>query len=416
MNCMPSVIDGEIKAPSSKSYMQRALAASLLSAGKVLISNTSVCSDSLSSMRVARGLGAIITRSEDSLTVEGAFQSEAKLLNCGESGLCIRMFTPIAALLEKEISLTAEGSLKFRPMTSIAETLSLLGADCSTSGGRAPIKVKGPLSGGKAYLDSSQTSQFLTGLLMALPLAKKDSILIVKNLSSIPYVNMTLDVLKRSEIEINWDGNEEFKIPGRQHYNLTDYRIEGDWSGAAFALVAAAIAGSVTVSGLNIGSLQADRCVLDVLKTAGADVKITEGKISVTSKENKPFCFDVSQCPDLAPPLAVLAAFSTGTSRINGIDRLPFKECNRAVVLTEELGKIGVDIRNTGASLEIRGKAEPPEGGTAHSRGDHRIAMALAVAALGSRKGISIEEADSVSKSYPAFFQDLSSLGADIHE
>lgn len=411
----PSSVSGCLTAPPSKSYMQRAVAASLLCERTVRISNVSYCSDSMASLRVARVLGAEILAEGNTVRIRGKFKPGSVELDCGESGLCMRMFTPIAALAGERITLTASGTLKSRTMTSIEKTLKLLGADCSTTEGKAPLTVRGPLLGGRASLDSSVTSQFLTGLLMALPLAGKNSVLLAENLSSKPYINMTLDVLKQNGIEIQWDGEKQFQIPGNQKYSMEAFDVEGDWSGAAFALVAGATAGSVSVCGLNSRSLQADRSIISALREAGADIQEEGDTVTVNRSKLEAFDFDVSECPDLAPPLAVLAASCRGTSRIRGIQRLSFKESNRATALTDELGKVGVELESTGNSLFVTGK-RITAGGTAWSRGDHRIAMALAVAALNSDRGISIEGADSVSKSYPGFFSDLGILGVNLDE
>ena len=411
----PSSVSGRLTAPPSKSYMQRAVAASLLCERTVKITNVSYCKDSMASLRVARALGAEILADGNTVRIRGKFEPGPVELDCGESGLCMRMFTPIAALAGERITLTASGTLKSRAMTSIEKTLKLLGAECSTAEGKAPLTVRGPLLGGRASLDSSVTSQFLTGLLMALPLTENDSVLLADNLSSKPYINMTLDVLKQNGIEIQWDGERQFQIPGNQKYSMKTFTVEGDWSGAAFALVAGATAGSVSVCGLNSSSLQADRSIISALRKAGANIQEEGDTVTVSRSELDAFDFDVSECPDLAPPLAVLAASCRGTSRIRGIQRLSFKESNRATALTDELGKVGVELESTGNTLFVTGNGTS-SGGTACSCGDHRIAMALAVTALNSERGISIEGADSVSKSYPGFFTDLGTLGVNLDE
>ena len=258
-------------------------------------------------------------------------------------------------------------------------------------------------------VENPLTSQFLTGLLLALPRACCDSVVTVRGLVSIPYVAMTMELLRESGVSVEWRKDNTFHIPGGQKYSLERYAVEGDWSGAAFLLVAGAVTGSVTVEGLNPASSQGDSRILAALELAGADVITGEEGVTARLNDLRSFRFCVSQCPDLAPPLAVLAACCSGTSVLTGTDRLSFKETDRTSSIVEELSKVGVEVRKGKNSIEIAGGEI--QGGTASSRGDHRISMALAIAGLRSRNGISIQHPGSVEKSYPGFFDDLAALG-----
>jgi 3-phosphoshikimate 1-carboxyvinyltransferase len=253
------------------------------------------------------------------------------------------------------------------------------------------------------------SSQVASGLLMALPLCPQDSVLTVANLKSKPYLRMTLSLLKEFGIIIHHDEElRRFEIPGKQAYHPRNYRVEGDWSGGAFLLVAGAIAGRVKVRGLSDKSLQADRAVLMALEKAGA--KIGSGGNTVTVEQNrlKAFEFNATDCPDLFPPLAALACHCEGRSVIQGTERLKHKESDRALALVREFRKMGARIRVQGGRMEVTGGRL--EGGDVSSNQDHRIAMACAVAGLSSEKGVRIRDWSCVAKSYPQFFDDLEAL------
>jgi 3-phosphoshikimate 1-carboxyvinyltransferase len=294
-------------------------------------------------------------------------------------------------------------------MGMVEAPLRALGASCSTNGGKPPIAVQGPLSGGETEVDGASSSQFLTGLLMALPLCPNDSALHVRNLKSKPYVRMTLSLLREFGISVRHSaGLDRLEIPGRQSYRACRYSVEGDWSGASFLLVAGAVAGRVEVDGLDACSPQADRAVLEALRKAGARVRVANGRVEVSGGNLCGFEFDASDCPDLFPPLAALACSCSGESRIVGAMRLRGKESDRGEALAAELGKMGARVRLEEDSMVIRGGRL--RGGKVDSHNDHRIAMACAVAALRSEKGAAITNAECVSKSYPGFFRDLESL------
>jgi 3-phosphoshikimate 1-carboxyvinyltransferase len=284
-----------------------------------------------------------------------------------------------------------------------------MGAACETSGGYPPIVVRGPIRGGAVTLDGSKTSQFLTGLLMAAPLCKEDTSIEVIDLKSKPYVEMTIDLLKRFGIAIDHDKDlRSFRIKGNQHYEAQTYAIEGDWSGAAFLLVAGAIAGSIQMKGLRTDSFQADKAILEGLARAGALVKVVDDSILVEKGDLRAFEFDATDCPDLVPPLVALAAHCQGKSVIHGIDRLKHKESNRAATLVSEFSRLSVKIKPFADRMEIYGGK--PIGNLVDSHNDHRIAMACAVASLNGERPVVIENYQCVAKSYPDFFRDIHSV------
>ncbi|MCK5077517.1 MAG: 3-phosphoshikimate 1-carboxyvinyltransferase, partial [Calditrichia bacterium] len=329
----PFKIDGIINAPASKSEMQRVVAAALLSNGTTHITNHSFCDDAKAALNIAESLGAKVDVDAETVKIRGGLNPVKTNLNCGEAGLSIRMFSPIAALCNQEIILSGEGSLKKRPVGQIEQPLESLGAACSTTNGYLPVKVKGPIKGGNITIDGSISSQFLTGLLIALPYAQKDSQITVKNLKSRPYIDLTISVLRQFGITINHSEYKVFNMPGNQKFKAIDYNIEGDWSGAAFLLAAGAINGTITVSNLNYSSTQADKKIIEVLKKANIYNFLEENSVTVSKNKLENFNFDASDCPDLFPPLAVLAANCRGISKISGVNRLKHKESNRAAAL-----------------------------------------------------------------------------------
>lgn len=418
MKIVRKKINGTVSVPASKSMMQRAIIASLLAKGKSKILNPSICGDTVVALNIAETLGAEISQTEsveiEGIEREGVKREEKKVLYCHESGFCMRVFPAIAGLFKNQTLLTGNPLSPSRPVEFIEEPMNALGVKCKTSNGVLPISVQGPFKGGKVSVDGSMSSQFLSGLLMALPLCENDSELKVSNLKSKDYVRMTLEVLEEFGVEV--EVNEEFdcfKINGGQEYKAREYTVEGDWSSAAYFLVAGAIAGSVKVRGLGGDSLQADRIIIDLLKEVGASVNVDAEEVVVEKNELKGFEFDVEECPDLFPVVSVLASNCSGKSVIKGIERLKHKESSRAEVMVKELKRLGVKIDLFTDRVEIVGSLL---GGEVESHDDHRIAMALAIAGLNSEKGVEIKGIKCVSKSFPGFFEELKKLGVVENE
>lgn len=410
----PSSIKGKVHVPSSKSYMQRVLVASLLAEGTTTIKNPGKSEDELNMLRVIELLGAQVMEQQKHLSIRGGFSPALSSLNIGESGLGIRLIIPVIALSEKEITIEGRGSLKKRPMGIIEQVLNKAGVECKTSGGFLPVQIKGPLKGSNIELDGSVSSQFLSGLLFALPLAENDSRVEVKNLKSKPYVDMTLDVLKKFGIQVVNHNYEVFEIPGNQQYRSTEIEIEGDWSNAAFFFTGAAIRGNLEICGLNPGSMQGDKKILEVLENCGVQLQFREGSYSLQQPDDlKPFEFDATDTPDLFPPLGVLAANCKGTSSIRGVHRLRYKESNRAEAIMQELSNMGIEaFVEDDDRMYIKGSK--PHGGTWDSHNDHRMAMAGAMIALASANPVKITNAQAVGKSFPTFFDTLRKLNVEI--
>lgn len=404
----PAQIAGEVRLPCSKSYAQRALAASLLCEGETTLSNIELCDDTRYAMDVITGLGAQIRQTNNTeYTIKGGLNPIADTINTGESGLATRLFTPIAALYDKSITVTGKGTMMRRPIGMMVDPLRNLGAQVETNG-YLPITVKGPLTGGETTVDAHVSSQFLTGLLMSLPLAQQDTILQVEQPNSLPYLAVTVDLASKFRIRMEHNGFKEFFIPGGQHYAPAKLHIEGDWSCAAFMLVAGAIAGEVTARAMNTLSLQADIAIIEALTKAGAVIITTPNEITVRYRELNGFDFDATQRPDLFPILAVLGANCEGTTRIRGVNRLQYKESNRAEAIYTEFSKLGMRVEFDEDIMVIHGSQL--SGGTVDSCSDHRIAMAAAIAALTATGPVTITNAQAVTKSYPRFWEDLETL------
>jgi 3-phosphoshikimate 1-carboxyvinyltransferase len=274
------------------------------------------------------------------------------------------------------------------------------------------MKLMGNIGGRKAQIDGSTGSQLLTGLLMAMPLLNSDSEIEVENLKSKPYISLTLQLLSEFGISIENHDFKRFFIPGNQVYKAHEYTVEGDWSGAAFLLVAGAVAGSVTVSNLNLNSMQADREIMRALSDAGCRLTENATGLNSTRSELRAFTFDATDCPDLFPPLAALASSCKGVSRIKGVSRLANKESNRALAITEVLGAMTISARVEEDEMFIEGGGV--RGAVVSSHNDHRIAMMAAVMALGGRGEVTINGAEAVNKSFPGFFDVLARLGATV--
>ena len=402
-------ISGVATPPCSKSYAQRALAAALLAEGETVLRNLDFCDDTLSAISTIEALGAEVERlDERTVKVRGGLAPKSDTLQVGESGLATRMFTPIASLCNTPITVQGRGTLLYRPMNMMIEPLRKLGVDVRDGGGRLPIEVCGPMQGGEIEVDGSVSSQFLTGLLMALPLAGEDTTILVENAVSKPYLDMTIDMASKFGVNIQHNDYKEFYVEGGQHYEATDLSIEGDWSAAAMLLVAGAIAGEITLTNISLLSKQADVAICDALVRAGASVTSEPDRITVSHRDLVAFEFDATQCPDLFPALAALAAAAEGESVIYGVHRLEHKESNRAETIASEYAKLGIEVELDGDVMRIRG-------GEIHateveSHHDHRIAMSLAVSALRSDGEMLIHGAECVAKSFPDFFETLESL------
>jgi 3-phosphoshikimate 1-carboxyvinyltransferase len=403
-------INGILSAPSSKSMMQRYVALACLSDQTTKILNPTFCDDGVASIEIAKSLGAKVLIKDKFLSITPSKNIPDNItLNCAESGTSFRLFSAIAALYNQPIKLTGTGTLLKRPMKMVEQTLLSCNVSVISNSGFAPLTITGPINSSSINLDGSESSQLLSGLIIASTVCPNNTHIKVNNLKSKPYVIMTLKACHDFGIKVEAsDALDEFIIHAKQTPRANEVTVEGDWSGASFLLVAAAIAGNITVTNLLTNSTQADIKILSALKDFGADVELTSNAVTVRKNKNLSFEFDATDCPDLFPPLVSLAAAASATCRIKGASRLVHKESNRALALIQEYNKIGVKVSQQDDYLLVN--PGNLTGGVVDSHDDHRIAMSLAITALRSKSVITIKGSQSVRKSYPNFFEDLESI------
>jgi len=414
---------GIIEAPPSKSHEQRIMAAGLLSQAGCVIENFGTSDDVLAAREIISQLGAVVVFDNDKLVIRKSIVKIGNLnkeyiLNCRESALCARLFTPIACLFNNPFTVVGSGTLLKRTVADNFTILRQMGCEYESMDGKLPVYFKSAfLKSGEYKIDGSSSSQFISGLIMSLPLEKGDSKLIISNPVSINYILMTIEVIASFGVNINYRTDNQtdliIDIPGNQTYKSKRiYTIEGDWSGIANICVAAAVNGKIGVKGLNKSSLQPDKDILKVFDLAGVNYYWENDNLIVEKSEIKAFDFNAVNCPDLIPAITVLAAFANGESHIYGASRLKSKESSRAEVLQNELKKANLNIRFKDDLIQIIGKGKYSFA-EFDSHDDHRIAMALTVFGMLSENGARLENRHCVSKSYPDFFEDLKKITVD---
>ena len=403
----PFKYNGSIYINSSKSVYQRAVALACFSKKKFQIIGDSNNTDSQTAIRICKEMGFNIVKSENNLEIFGELYSDKSSLQISsiESGLCIRLFGVLLLSVFNEVNMLLTGTAKERKFdfTSLKE----LGVDSFIKD--SSILLRGKLNSGVINIDNPNTSQLLTGLLITLPFLKGDSIVYCKNPVSINYIDITLDLLEKLGIVIKNENHTKYIIKGNQTINQHKITVEGDWSGAAFHFVGAAISGKIKVYGLNIDSNQGDKQILDLLIKCGAEVNVYDKYIEVKKNQLKSFTFDATDVPDLIPPLTVLASSCDGESYIYGTDRLINKESNRALSLEKEFSKLGVRIISKKNCFKIIG-CNKIKGGNVDSHNDHRIAMALSVMATVAKTPVAITNSSVVDKSNSRFYNDLDKI------
>ncbi len=419
----PSKVNGRIETPPAKAVSHRAVVCASLAEGKSIVRNALESDDIQATIEGMKALGAKIKKIEgNTLEIIGTASpaSPKKPINCKLSGSTIRFLIPIAARAKGKTILTGEGSLLKRPMQPVLDALAQIGIKTKSSNGFPPIEVEGngALEGGTVKISGDVSSQFISGLLFALPLAKKQStVKLTTKLESKPYIEITLDVLNEFGISIIVSEEYgEFVVPPNQKYAAREYFVEGDFSSACFLLAAGAIAGEkVEVANLREESKQGDRRIIEILEKMKASIKKTGADTYTIQKSNLAAIeVDASDIPDMVPILAVLACYAKGKTRIYNAGRLRLKESDRLAAIANELKKMGAKITEKKDELVVDGPCEL-KGAIVESHNDHRIAMSCAVAALGAGEcPTTIKGAESVGKSYPSFFEDLKKLKATI--
>jgi len=367
--------------------------------------------DMKATIGAVEALGARVTVSENRITVDGSntFRTIKPKIDCLESGSTLRFMIPVAAVSGSEITFTGKGRLPERPIGPYLECLPKAGVSCETEGG-LPLKISGKLQSGEFSLPGNISSQFITGLLLALPLLPGDSVIkLTTPLESSGYVDLTIDVMERFGVEIECRNGSYF-VKGNQKYTACNFQTEADWSQAAFWIAAGALGADISCNGLNPDSKQGDKAMLDVMAKFGAKVTPKGARSGILSGCE----IDASQIPDLVPPIAAVAALSKGTTVIRGAQRLRIKESDRLECIAKGLSALGANVEVTADGLIIKGVDEL-RGGTADGCNDHRIVMALAIAAMRSRGQVIINGCECINKSYPDFFKDYNSLGGSAY-
>jgi len=414
----PQTLHGKVKAPRSKAYTHRALLASLLSPGKSVIQGALHCDDTQRTLEGIQRLGAKVLVKKTRTISSGVRRptTSNRTIDCGESGATLRFLTAIASTSLKTIRLSCSRRLANRRLEPLVKAINSLGASArAISDARGlEVLVGGPLRGGEVTVRGDISSQFISGLLFAAPLASRDVTINVDDaLESRPYVNMSIDVLKKHGISIE-ESDGTFRVPAPQKFVPASHQVPGDFSSAAFLIAATGTAGDeITISGLSPYEFEPDSAILKVAAEIGFEVRQNGNSLTIGKRELDGFEFDASNNPDLVPPLETVACFADGSSVIRGVKRLVYKESNRLQSVASELVKMGAKIQVEANLIKIDGK-RGLTGAAFDSQGDHRVAMACAVASLGARGESVIHNSETVSKSYPEFFQDLARLGVQL--
>jgi 3-phosphoshikimate 1-carboxyvinyltransferase len=413
-------LSGVVCAPASKSYTQRMIIAGALSNCTSIVSNPLFSEDTEATLRAVTALGAEFKANDGCWAITGAklLKAAKEPIDCGESGATLRFMIPVAALADGVSTLLFRGSLERRPVEPLLQSLKELGAETYIKkiGAYDAVSIEGGgITGGKTSISGNVSSQFLSGLMFACPLAEaKTEITITSSLESVDYVRMTEAVLSQHAIVTGVEENC-IVIPGNQHYKAADEKVPGDFSSAAFLLAAAAITESnVIINNLDYETIQGDKAILTILKRMGVDGKVCRDSVQIEGSGSplKPIDVDAKNIPDLVPVITVLACYAKGTSNISGARRLRLKESDRLKSIHEELSKMGAKITLTEDSLTIEGAIL--HGADIDPHNDHRIAMAAAVAALGAEGETTITHAKCIRKSYPQFYTHLKQLGVDV--
>lgn len=419
----PSKLKGEVKIPPSKSMAHRAIICAALSDGLCIIENIDYSDDIIATIDAMNSLGARIVKHKDYIEVIGAYGSgekpkESRIIDCNESGSTLRFLVPISLLFKGSSKFIGRGNLGKRPLTTYYNIFERQGIEYSYEEGNLNLVINGELKPGTFEVEGNVSSQFITGLLFTLPLLKQDSkIVITTEMESKGYIDLTLRAMSDFGVKIINNNYREFIIKGNQKYNARNYRVEGDYSQAAFFICADSLGNDVLCNDLNLNSLQGDKEVIDILERMNVIFNANDvGVKGTTNGELISTVIDGSQCPDIIPVLTSVAALTKGTTEIINAGRLRIKECDRLAAVTSELNKLGAKIIEKEDGLVVTGVEKLQGGVEVWSHKDHRIAMTLAIASTRCEEPIVINDYECIAKSYPNFFEDFKALGGNVHE
>ncbi len=407
----PTVLNGDVKIPPSKSLSHRALICASLAHGTSIIENVIFSDDITATMRALEQLGAKFDVKDTTVVVTGTkrLKYNNEPIDCNESGSTIRFLIPIFSLTNKEVIFTGKESLIKRPQSIYKEIFSHDQNKFITKNNQ--ILVKGSVKPREYFIDGDVSSQFFSGLMFSLPLLEEDSTIYIEgSLESKSYINLTIEILEKFGIEIQEIENGYF-IPGNQTYKPHNYRVEGDFSQSAFFLVAGIINGIINIDDLNHESNQGDKAIISIIKKMKGRIIFTENGFIAEKSQTNGAVIDLADCPDLGPIVALLGSLSKGVTTIKNISRLRLKESDRVESTVNTLSKLGANIKVDDDQIVIRGRQTLMGGVTVDSYNDHRIAMMIAVAALRCENPVILTNHNSVKKSYPHFFEDYQSIG-----
>ena len=412
-----SSLMGSLTAPPAKSHAIRLLAGVAMAKGKSIIYNLGNSSDVRVAASIVNTHFADVVIDNNKVLVSSAEKKACNVIDCGESGLIARLFPVLKLLQACNFTVEGSGTLLHRPIALDLKQLNEFGVDIQTPNGNfLPVKfIGGQLKNGKYKIEGSRSSQFVSGLLMSLPLLDGDSELLVNDISSFPYIMLTVQTLKSFGINVFHQAPNRFIIPGNQHYCNGDYVVEGDWSSAAFLFAAGVLLGKVSISGLNPYSEQSDKNILEILQLANVDFAYENGIYSVQKSKILAFDYDFMHSPDLFPVALLLAVHANGVSRFTGISKLYLKESNRIDALCKEFSKSGVHIICLSEALIVTGNSNL-RFAKYNSHNDHRVAMTLILHALACAEGGEIDSVDCIDKSYPHFLKDIVKIGGLVNE
>ncbi|HLO58345.1 MAG TPA: 3-phosphoshikimate 1-carboxyvinyltransferase [Bacteroidales bacterium] len=411
----PSVLSGDILVPASKSHTIRAVAFAAVAHGTSVIRNPLMSDDARSALSGAIEMGAAVTMGDDWIIrgTGGRLSENCRHIDVGNSGTSLRILTALCALADHPVSFDGDKSIRQRPMQPLLSALQSLGArTIESAGGKCPFTILGPINGGRTTVNGV-SSQFLTALLITCPLAPQDTEIIVENLNERPYVEITLDWLRRMGIAFENKGLDWFRIKGNQEYSAFDRNVPADFSTATFPLCAAAVTGStLTIKGLDFADHQGDKAVFEYFEKMGMDIRKMDTGVKVSGRRLKGIDIDMNATPDALPAMAVAGCFAEGTTRLLNVPQARLKECDRIAAMAKELSKMGADIEELPDGLII--KQSKLTGTAVHGYDDHRLVMSLSIAGLAASGQTIVDTAESASVTYPAFVDDMKRLGASF--
>lgn len=409
-------MDGKVSPPPSKSHTHRAFFLASMADGRSVVTNALLSADTKATLKACRAMGASVEIGDDGIVIDGGdLHAPLETVDAENSGTTMRIFTGICSMFDSPVTITGDASLRKRPMGPLLDALSQNGTECRSENGLPPVTVRGPNAGGEVHIDGGVSSQFITSLLMTAPMLRTDSEIHVEgSMVSAPYLDVTAHMMRLFGADAERDGNV-FRVRGGTGYRPHDYAVPADFSSVAFPLVAGALGGRITATGMDMDDPQGDRAIIDILRRAGADVTVDGSEVTVSRNRLTACDIDMGAVPDLFPITAVLLSTAEGTSRLYGAPQLKFKESNRIETVVNMINAIGGDAVATDDGCVIRGRPRLKGGRIVH-RGDHRIMMSAAVASIVCDGAVEMDDVECCAVSYPDFIDQMGSVGMGAEE